>query len=331
MNHFDWRLEVKRAIGGSLARVIGIMLLLTVRLSVVYGQEPKSLQDADSASHLDDTIHVHEALTSSLKMDEMPRRRFQDMLTNVPGDWVKSCEVVTESRTLPYIAGLGAMTGLLMATDKQTNCFSRRMMASSPAVRSASSAFVRLGDGKTHIALAAGFALYGLIRDDSRSIRTGSETVEALLACGIAVQALKRVAGRESPQAATSSHGVWRFFPNLRTYQRHQARYYAFPSGHIATTMATMTVIAENYPEVSWIRPVGYSVIGCLGVSLVNVGYHWYSDLPLGLAMGYMFGMIASHHEDGLFAFLGNDPYSGLQVLPAVTRAGTGVTLALLF
>ena len=322
---------MKRAIGGSFVCVLWILLILVTRFCAAQGQEPKSSKEEGSVSRLDDTTQVREVLLSSPKHEELPRPRFQDMLTNVPGDWWTSGKVVMESRTLPYIAGVGVTTGLLMATDKQTNGFSRRMMASSPAVSNASSAFVRLGDGKMHLALAAGFALYGLIQDDTRSIRAGSQTVEALLACGIAVQTMKRITGRESPQAATSDHGVWRFFPNLRTYQRHQTRYYSFPSGHIATTMATGTVISENYPEVSWIRPVGYSIVGCLGVSLVDVGYHWYSDLPLGIAMGYMFGMIASHHEDSLFAFLGNDPYSGLEVLPAVTREGTGITLALLF
>lgn len=322
---------MKRAVSGSLTRARWLLLLVIVPLCAARGQEPKSLEEERPVSRVDDTTRVEEALKSLPKEETGARPRVLDMLVNVPGDWVSAGSVVVESQTLPYIAGVGVMTGLLLATDKQTNGFSKRIMASSPAVGSASRACVRLGDGKTHLAIAAGFALYGLIKDDSRSIRTGSQTVEALLACGIAVQALKRVTGRESPQAATGDRGIWHFFPNLRAYQQHQSRYYAFPSGHIATTMATVTVIAENYPEISWIRPVGYSLVGCLGVSLVNVGYHWYSDLPLGIAMGYMFGMVAAHREDGLFAFLGNDPYSGLRVLPAVTQEGTGITVALRF
>jgi hypothetical protein len=95
--------------------------------------------------------------------------------------------------------------------------------------------------------------------------------------------------------------------------------------------MATLTVISENYPEATWIRPVGYSLIGCLGVGLVNVGYHWYSDFPPGIALGYLFGEVAAHKQDSLFASLTNDSYSGLRVLPSVTHRGTGVTLALLF
>ncbi len=314
-----------------LIRMLCVALLFVVSVGTVHGQEPTFAENETTLPVKRDTTRIEDPtiIPSSREMDGRPR--VQDMITNIPGDWVASGEVAVESRSLPYLAGIGALTGLLVATDKQTDAWAKRVTLSSEAVRSSSRAIVRLGDGKTHLAIAAGFAAYGLLLNDSRAVRTGSQTVEALLSCGIAVQVLKRISGRESPAAATSSRGTWRCFPNLRTYQQHQSRYYAFPSGHISTAMATLTVIAENYPENHWIRPVGYSLLGFLGVSLVNVGYHWYSDFPLGIAMGYMFGMIAAHREDHLFAFLGNDAYSGLRVLPAVTQQGPGVSVALLF
>jgi hypothetical protein len=310
---------------------------LCILIPSLFHADPVCCQDFASAKEDEftystyDTSRVYEIQKPDKGSPVREQLHVQDMLVNVPGDWASSAAVTVDARALPYIAGVGAVTGLLIATDKQTNDFAKRITANSDAVQNASRTFVHVGDGKTHLAVAAGFALYGLIGSDSRALRTGSQTVEALLSCGIAVQVLKRCFGRESPQVATSDRGVWRFFPNLKSYQKHQAKYYAFPSGHISTTMATVTVIAENYPDISWIRPVGYSLIGCLGVSLVNVGYHWYSDLPLGIAMGYMFGMIASHQHGGGFAFLGNDAYSGLRVLPVVSQEGTGVTLALLF
>ncbi len=257
--------------------------------------------------------------------------RWYTMFANVPHDIARFSRITFRSSNIPIFIGMATLTTALIATDDETWRLSDRFYNHSITVRNGSDFFEYLGDGRPQFGLAAGFALYGFALGDQKALHTGSQTVEALLACGITVQAMKRIAGRESPAVATSDRGVWRLFPNLRAYQQHQSRYYAFPSGHIATTMATVTVIAENYPEVFWIRPVGYSLAGCLGFSLVNVGYHWYSDLPLGAAIGYMFGMIAAHREDGLFAFLGNDPYSGLRVLPAITQDKAGVTLALLF
>ena len=257
--------------------------------------------------------------------------RWYTMFANIPHDLVRFPRVAFRSSKIPFFVGMTVLTTALIATDDETWRLSDRFHNHSVSIRNGSDFFEYLGDGRPPFGLAAGFALCGFALGDQKELRTGSQLVEGILSCGIVIQTLKHITGRESPQAATSDRGVWRFFPNQRSYQQHQSRYYAFPSGHISTTMATVTVIAENYPEASSIRPVGYSLVGCLAVSLVNVGYHWYSDFPLGIAMGYMFGMIAAHRGDNLFAFLGNDPYSGLRVLPAVSQEGTGVTLAFLF
>jgi hypothetical protein len=70
----------------------------------------------------------------------------------------------------------------------------------------------------------------------------------------------------------------------------------AFPTGHLATAMATVTVIAQNYPEKRYIKPVGYSLMTLLGFSMLNNGVHWISDYPLGIAMGYVFAKVAVQH-----------------------------------
>ena len=61
--------------------------------------------------------------------------------------------------------------------------------------------------------------------------------------------------------------------------------------------MAAVTVLAENYPEAHWLKPAGYSVTGLVGIGLVNRCWHWYSDLSLGIAIGYPFGTIVSHSD----------------------------------
>jgi hypothetical protein len=52
--------------------------------------------------------------------------------------------------------------------------------------------------------------------------------------------------------------------------------------------MSSVTVLADNYPEIKWIRPVGYSLTGLLGYSMINNKVHWVSDYPLALALGYV-------------------------------------------
>jgi hypothetical protein len=93
--------------------------------------------------------------------------------------------------------------------------------------------------------------------------------------------------------------------------------------------MSTVTVITENYPEVHWIKPIGYTLVGLVGISLVNVGYHWYSDLPLGIGLGYLFGKIAAGSGGPSVDGASDDLAGRLRVDPQVSVSGIGFALAL--
>jgi len=236
---------------------------------------------------------------------------------------------VVSGRKLIPLLGMTAITLDLLAVDRGTYRVSDEVYNASRPVHDATDFFISIGDGRSQFILAGGFAAHGLLFSDDRSLRTAQQSVEAVLATGILVQVLKRIAGRESPEVATTATGKWTPFPNLKDYHRRQSSFYAFPSGHIATTMAAVTVVSENYPEVSWIRPVGYTLVGLVGMSLVNRGYHWYSDLPLGIAIGYTFGMIASHPETDDVSAASNSP--SLVITPSIHTSGGGIQVSLAF
>ena len=120
--------------------------------------------------------------------------------------------------------------------------------------------------------------------------------------------------------------------PHPSTYEKNQPSYYAYPSGHISTAMATLTVIAENYPQQSWIKPVGYSMIGALGIGLVGKGMHWFSDLPLGIALGYILGKTAVNPEETEIAEGPNNGGMKVSVTPSFdAQGGSGVRFAVNF
>ncbi len=158
------------------------------------------------------------------------------------------------------------------------------------------SALYYIGDGWVDLFIAGGFLTKGWIGSDNRALATSSEIAESVLASGFIVQILKHVTGRESPFVATESAGRWRWFPNQVDYAKNVPHYDAFPTGHIAAGMATVTVISENYSEFHWIRPLGYTLLGILGFQMMNNGVHWASDYPLGIALGYGFGRIAARN-----------------------------------
>lgn len=197
-----------------------------------------------------------------------------------------------------------------------------------------------IGDGFTHFSIAGSFLAYGLAKNDNRAEQTASELAEAIITTGFATQLLKHLTGRESPFVSTERGGEWRILPNQADYARHTPHYDAFPSGHMATAMTTLTVISSNYSEYRFIRPVGYSMMSVLGFEMLNNKVHWASDFPLGLALGETFAKIAVRkgraeptqvkipEPAGATA---ETARNSIQVSPYLSAAGPGLSVAMRF
>lgn len=155
-----------------------------------------------------------------------------------------------------------------------------------------------LGDGWLNVGIMGGFAGAGLYKDDYRALQTASQLAHGLVLGTVANQFLKRTTGRQSPiRVSENKRGNWHFFPNQAEYGSNTSNYDAFPSGHVATTMMTFTVITENYAEYNyWLKPVQWTWISLLSFEMVNNGVHWASDYPLAIGMGYLLGKISVTH-----------------------------------
>lgn len=306
-----------------------VCLTHTVAWSTQQFVDP-SEKPADSLSAVSHPGILSSPADSMTRLLQQPALKWYSMITNLPGDWSQYYKLKFRVTNVPEFVGLSVLTAGLIVTDDATYKVSDRWYKNSRTVTDVSDFFVSLGDGKSQFALAGAFAAYGFLKDDNRALRTGSQIVQAVLASGAVVQVLKHISGRESPFVRTSPTGTWRFFPNQIDYHKHVPAYDAFPSGHICTAMATVIVIAENYPHTTWIRPVGYVISGLVGVGMVNRGIHWYSDYPLGLALGYVFGMIAAHPE-GLVGDSVPKSSAHLTIAPALSDNGIGLSFAVTF
>ncbi|MGZ3789290.1 MAG: phosphatase PAP2 family protein [Bacteriovorax sp.] len=152
-----------------------------------------------------------------------------------------------------------------------------------------------IGDGWLQAFIAGGFAINGSMTNDNRTLQTSSQIMNSLVSASIPTQILKRATGREDPNRTSKYRGRWRPFSSQ--YSKDVSAYDAVPSGHIMAATSTLTVIDTNYPEYhSVIRPVGYTLLTLLGFQMVNIGVHWASDYPLGIALGYVFGKVATTH-----------------------------------
>jgi membrane-associated phospholipid phosphatase len=305
-------------------------LALAIGCHMGYGQ----VQTPDSSADLAPPASEREALTQPDHREQSSREPYvpewYGMFANIPGDWTRFAGKTFTVENIPGFVGMAGLTVALIATDEQTWRLSERWYNSSATVQRLSDFFVYIGDGRPQFGLAAGFALWGFAAGDKRALTTGSQLVQAILSCGIVVQTLKHMTGRESPFLETRPGGNWDFFPNQITYHKHVPKYDAYPSGHIATALATVTVVAENYPEWTWVKPVGYLVVSLIGVGMANTGIHWYSDYPLGLFLGYSFGMLAAHpvgvgrSADGSIA-------ASVTFAPVFTRDGARVLASITF
>ncbi len=253
-----------------------------------------------------DSLQVYNASDSLANIkDSLPLASAQpsvrpglfDWLINLPGDWWKWSKQSLSVKQLPLIGGIAALTAVGIATDYNSWQVFKKPYDNHKTFRDINDFTSDLGDGKVQFGIAGAFLIYGFVGSDDRAIRTASQVAEVILASGGVVQLLKHVTGRQSPDRASTPTGRWDFFPNQIDYLKHTPSYDAFPSGHIATALATLTVIAENYPGQTWIKYIGYPVIGSIAVGLVSTSIHWWSDIPLGMAIGYSFGVLVSHPE----------------------------------
>jgi len=240
------------------------------------------------------------------------RPSFLDMLKHIPGDITEFGKFAFQKEHLIWTgASLGA-TILLLPLDQQLMDESIRLGSGinfntghsygnigpfRVIPNDMNSAVYFIGNGGTTMLLSGFFYAFGTLGNDYRALNTSSELVEVLLATGVITQTIKRISGRQSPGPAISSGhpgGHWTPFPSIKAYQTQTSNYDAMPSGHLATFMATITVIAANYPEIKWIKPVGYTLMGIMAFEMMSSKVHWASDYPLALFIGYVIGRNAA-------------------------------------
>lgn len=261
------------------------------------------------------------SLNANSRMIFYQPKPFQ-FITNVPGDFASLYKNTVRKENLIKLASLVGGTAALVVFDQQianavhnfgdyigldpARNFRRIAInigkTEIPVIdlpQNLNSGLYFLGEGWPSILIAGSFLGYGLIGNDYRARQTSSQLFEMFFTLAITVQAIKRMTGRESPFQATKSGGAWRPFTNPAVYQKNVSFYDAFPSGHFATIMATITIISGNYPNNKWVQPVGYSLLGLCGLAMVHNGVHWMGDYPVAIAIGYACGKIAlarGHH-----------------------------------
>lgn len=266
-----------------------------------------------------DTVRLTKAQVYDLNSSESVvfyKPRPFEFIKNVPSDLAQFGKAVVAKKNLPALGLLVGSTAVLIAFDQPlldaaqqfgrfihldpSHKFNRISVnigsLKAPLVdvpQNLNSALYFIGEGWPSILVAGGFFGYGIFKDDYRARQTSAELAEMFFTLAITCQTLKRVTGRQSPMNSSTPGGEWHPLTNPSVYASNVSNFDAFPSGHLATVMATITILSGNYPDNKYIKPVGYSVMGLVGFAMMNNGVHWAGDYPVAIAIGYTCGKIA--------------------------------------
>lgn len=299
-----------------------------------------------------DTVRVQKAQLVELDSNSSAlyfRPKPFQFAKNVPSDLYQLGKTTFSKKNLPKLGILIAGTAALTLVDQQITDAAQqfgRYINLSPAHEfhrvevfnlplidlpgNLNAAFYFLGEGWPSIMLAGSFYGYGLMANDYRALQTTSQLAEMFFTLAITTQFIKRITGRQSPFRAMDPPpgteavpgGSWHFFISPKNYQKSVSNHDAFPSGHLATAMATITILSGNYPDNKYIKPVGYTLMGLLGYSMLNNGVHWLGDYPLAIAIGYTCGKIALARGRQVIPKIGTDHGSFSSITPAYLGTG---------
>ncbi len=247
--------------------------------------------------------------------------KWYKVITNVPLDFYDFGDEIINKNSIEPVLFLSAITAGLVFTDQPNWEKSKTIFKKNPSLIKLSEFTVNFGEAKWQLGLSGAAIIYGYLANDDKALKLSFECIETIISSGLFDQVLKRISGRQSPAVSTKPGGQWDIFPDLGEYQHFQPNYYSYPSGHITSLTAFLTVINENYPNVKWLKPVSYFLIGALGISLVQNDMHWYSDLPLGIAIGYCFGKIVSRRNNNDQATI-KGKHSSYSIIPIVNNGG---------
>ena len=214
-------------------------------------------------------------------------------IKNIPGDMVDYTRNPFTKKNLWGLTAISISTGLMIYYDDKLLNASKKMSDKLGLSHQANWKMEHIGDGYLQLYVTSSLIGYGLWYNDNRALQSASQIFESVFAAGTIVQLIKHITGRESPFVATTPTGRWRFFPNQIDYHHRVPEFDAFPSGHISSIMAMVVVLSENYPEYSFIKPLGYLAVGLNAIGMMNTGVHWISDYPIGVALGYSFAKIS--------------------------------------
>ncbi len=133
---------------------------------------------------------------------------------------------------------------------------------------------------------------YGKFSKDDRAVAASFAVLQASLVTFLYNSMLKAITGRPNPD--------WQHHSDMKALSKtfrfgfmRGGIFWGWPSGHTSSTMAVVSALTNFYPEKTWLKIAGYSLVAYMmyGVSsLHRGGMHWFSDAVAAALMSYAVG-----------------------------------------
>ena len=144
---------------------------------------------------------------------------------------------------------------------------------------------------------------YSKIKNDDETLGASYAVFQASLLELLYNSTLKAITGRPGPN--------WRNNKDMESLSKtfrfgflRGGIFWGWPSGHTSTTMAVVSALTNYYPDKTWLKIVGYTLVGytIFGVSSVNRGgMHWFSDAIAAALMAYAVGSSVGKYYRNLY------------------------------
>ena len=206
---------------------------------------------------------------------------FSDLkyITTSPSRWDR-----TDWMTAGLVMG---GTGFFIGLDEDIKNFFEDTRSST--TDNLGSIFEPFGNGIITIPTLAAFYIFGHFDENYKAKQTALIATESFLITGLYTTILKVTLGRHRPSTGSSSN----------TFDGFTIDHKSFPSGHTSTAFAIATVVANEYEETPYIKPISYGIATLTGLSRINDEKHWASDVFFGAALGYFVSKTILHlHND---------------------------------
>ncbi|MBL4665694.1 MAG: phosphatase PAP2 family protein [Nitrospinaceae bacterium] len=265
-----------------------------------------SLQLTDSRTYTS-SPRKRERLRDSQNRLELNRDYFMGIFSDIaytatsPMRWDDS-----DWMTAGWVAG---GTGLLFILDEEIRDVFESNRSS--VTDDISNIFEPFGNGLYIVPALAGFYIFGHFDENAKAKRTALIAAESFLVTGLFVTVMKATFGRSRPSSGESS----------TTFSAFSTGSTPFPSGHAISAFSIATVIANEYEDVPYIKPISYGIATMTALSRINDEKHWASDVFFGAALGYF-------TSKALLRLHSNKKGQHFTIYPRVDSNGGGIVLA---